>query len=251
MVDMGGRETKLHEIPDALRFFAELRKRKTAAACADLFKETVAKSGMHAFACGEIDLADRERNVIFVADWPKEWVRYYVKSGFIHRDPILRTLQERRCGFSFDDICRDLGFPNLDREFVRAAADHGWAGGMAAAVPRGGTRFGLVTLLGRDNEFDPSHYLPLSLISECLLARIRSLNAGVEYAAAPGGMSEREIEAARLVALGLSDDEIAAELGISPSTAHHHVESGRKRLHARNRAHMAALCVSLGIASAS
>jgi DNA-binding CsgD family transcriptional regulator len=93
--------------------------------------------------------------------------------------------------------------------------------------------------------------LPLSLMSECLLARIRSLNAGVEYAAAPGGMSEFEIDAARLVALGLSDDEIAAALGISPSTAHHHVESARKRLHARNRAHMAALCVSLGIASAA
>jgi hypothetical protein len=162
---MEGRETKLHEFPDALGFFAELRKRKTAAACADLFKETVAKFGMHAFACGEIDLADRERSVIFVAEWPKDWIRYYVKSGFIHRDPILNTLEKRRRAFSFDDICRDLGFPNLDREFVRAAADQGWAQGMAAAVPRGGTRFGLVTLLGRNKEFDPAHHLPLSLMS--------------------------------------------------------------------------------------
>ena len=120
---------------------------------------------------------------------------------------------------------------------------------MAAAVPRGGTRFGLVTLVGPDKEFDPAHHLPLSLMSECLLARIRSLDAGVVYAAPPAGMSEREIDAARLVALGFSDDEIAAALGVSPSTAHHHVESARKRLRAKNRAHMAALCVSLGIAS--
>jgi DNA-binding CsgD family transcriptional regulator len=120
---------------------------------------------------------------------------------------------------------------------------------MAAAVPRGGTRFGLVTLLGPDKEFDLSHRANLRLISECLLARIRLLAAGAGYAAPPAGMSKRETQAARLVALGLSDEEIAAELGISPSTAHHHVESGRKRLNARNRAHMAALCVSLGIAS--
>lgn len=246
---MGGREPKRQETPDALQFFEELRKRKTAAACADLFKETVAKFGMHAFACGEIDLADRERNVIFAAEWPRDWVRYYVKSDFIYRDPILNALQRRRSAFSFDDICRDLGFPNLDREFVRAAADQGWARGMATPIPRGGTRFGLITLLGRDKKFDPSHYLYLSLISECLLARIRSLDAGVEYVATPAGMSEREIEAARLIALGFSDDRIAKALGISPSTAHHHVESARKRLHARNRAHMAALCVSLGIAS--
>ncbi len=61
-------------------------------------------------------------------------------------------------------------------------------------------------------------------------------------------MSKRQIEAARLVALGRSDAEIAAELGISESTAHKHVESGRKRLKARSRAHMDALTVSLGIA---
>jgi LuxR family transcriptional regulator, quorum-sensing system regulator BjaR1 len=248
---MGGQQTTRDEPADPLRFFTELRNRKTPAACADLFKETVAKFGMHAFACGEIDLADRERNVIFAAEWPKEWIRYYVKSDFIHRDPILNTLQKRRAAFSFDDICRDLGFPNLDREFVRAAADQGWAQGMATPIPRGGTRFGLITLLGRDKKFDPSHRLYLSLISECLLARIRSLDIDVEYAATPAGMSEREIEAARLIALGFSDNEIATALGISPSTAHHHVESARKRLHARNRAHMAALCVSLGIASAT
>jgi DNA-binding CsgD family transcriptional regulator len=80
------------------------------------------------------------------------------------------------------------------------------------------------------------------------LTRFRSL--GADYIA-PAGMSRREIEAARLVALGLSDEEIGAKLGISASTAHKHVESGRNRLRAKNRAHMAALCVSLGIAAAT
>jgi DNA-binding CsgD family transcriptional regulator len=87
------------------------------------------------------------------------------------------------------------------------------------------------------------------LISECLLSRIHALWPNVEYAMAPAGMSQREVEAARLVALGCSDLEIAAQIGISESTAHKHVEAGRKRLKARNRAHMAALSVSLGIAT--
>jgi DNA-binding CsgD family transcriptional regulator len=69
------------------------------------------------------------------------------------------------------------------------------------------------------------------------------------YALPPAGMSKREIEAARLVALGCSDADIAAHLGISESTAHKHVESGRRRLSAKNRAHMAALSLSLGIAT--
>jgi hypothetical protein len=206
---------KLSETHDALRFHAQLQERTTLDACADLFRETVAKFGMHAFACGEIDLADRDRNVIFIAEWPRAWIRYYVKSGFIHRDPILNTLQKRRGPFSFDDICHDLGVAKLDREFVQAAAHEGWARGMAAAVPWGGTRFGLVTLLGPDKEFEPSHRAYLSLMSELLLARIRSLNTGVDYAASPAGMTAREIEAVRLVAQGCSDAKIATQLGIS------------------------------------
>jgi DNA-binding CsgD family transcriptional regulator len=118
-------------------------------------------------------------------------------------------------------------------------------------VARGGTRFGLVTMIGRGaklGEFERSY---LCLISECLLTRIRSLGEGVEYALPPAGMSKREIEAARLVALGYSDADIAAHLDISESTAHKHVESGRKRLKAKSRAHLAALSLSLGIATSA
>lgn len=40
----------------------------------------------------------------------------------------------------------------------------------------------------------------------------------------PGGLSPREAEVLRLVALGLTNREIAADLGISPKTAGHHVQ---------------------------
>jgi DNA-binding CsgD family transcriptional regulator len=236
---------------DALQFYAELQQLTSVAACADLFKQTVAKFGIHAFACGEIDLAERDRNVMFIAEWPKAWVRYYLKSGLVDRDPILNALQVCRCAFSFNDIRRDPRFSNLDRAMVNAAVEHGWARGLAAPVARGGTRFGLVTLIGRgQEEFEPSQRTFLCLISECLLTRVRSLEAEVDYVA-PAGMSRREIEAARLVVQGCSDAEIASRLGISESTAHHHVESARSHLKARTRAHMAALCVSLGIAAAT
>ena len=139
-------------------------------------------------------------------------------------------------------------FSTFDREALRAAAENGWARGLAVPVARGGTRFGLVTLIGRGEEFDQAQRAYLSLISECLLTRIRSL--GVDYALPPAGMSKREIEAVRLVALG-SDEEIAAKLGISPSTVHKHVESARMRVNAKNRASLAALSVSLGIATAA
>ena len=204
---------KAPETSDALRFHAQLQERTSVAACAELFKETVARFGVHAFACGEIDLAERDRNVMFIAEWPKAWVRYYVKSGLVERDPILNALKVCRCAFSFNDIRHDPRFSGLDRETMRAAAEHGWARGLAVPVARGGTRFGLVTLIGRGEEFERSQRAFLSLISECLLTRIRSLGPDVDYVA-PAGMSKREIEAARLVVRGFSDDEIAAEMAI-------------------------------------
>jgi hypothetical protein len=53
---------------DTLRFYAELQEQTSVAACSDLFRETVGRFGIRAFACGEIDLADRDRSVMFVAE---------------------------------------------------------------------------------------------------------------------------------------------------------------------------------------
>jgi len=239
------------EAPDALRFYAELQQRTSVAACAALFKGAVSQFEMVAFACGEIDIADRDRNVMFIAEWPEAWLHFYVKSGFVNRDPVVNAVAFYRKPFEFADIVREPRFSNGEREALRTAAEYGWSRGLAVPVARGGTRFGLVTMIGRGaqlGEFERSY---LCLISECLLTRIRSLGEGVEYALPPAGMSKREIEAARLVALGCSDSDIAANLGISESTAHKHVESGRKRLKARSRAHLAALSLSLGIATSA
>ncbi len=100
---------------DALRLHAELQERTSVAACADLFKKTVARFGIHIFACLEIDFADPQRNVMFVAEWPESWIRYYVRSGFINRDPIVNELKVYRKAFSFVDIFRDRRFSSLDR----------------------------------------------------------------------------------------------------------------------------------------
>jgi DNA-binding CsgD family transcriptional regulator len=237
--------------PDALRFYADLQRRPTVAACSALFKDAIARFEIVAFACGEIDLADRGRNVMFIAQSPEAWLRYYVKSGFIDRDPVVNAVAFYRKPFEFADIVREPRFSNCEREALRAAAEYGWSRGLAVPVARGGTRFGLVTMIGRGAELNEFERAYLCLISECLLTRIRSFGEGVQYALPPAGMSNREIEAARLVALGCSDADIASHLGISESTAHKHVESGRRRLRAKNRAQMAALSLSLGIAASA
>jgi len=66
----------------------------------------------------------------------------------------------------------------------------------------------------------------------------------------PGAdLSEREREVLALIVEGLSNEEIAERLVISPATARHHVSACIEKLNAANRAQAAALAVKLGIVS--
>jgi DNA-binding CsgD family transcriptional regulator len=59
-------------------------------------------------------------------------------------------------------------------------------------------------------------------------------------AANPGGLSEREIEVARLVLDGRTHKEIGAQLYISPKTVEHHVARIRTKVGAADRAEFVA-----------
>lgn len=59
-------------------------------------------------------------------------------------------------------------------------------------------------------------------------------------------LSDRELEAIRLVARGKSDWEIATILGISEYTARFHVDNARRKLDAVNRAHAVARLAAQG-----
>lgn len=232
---------------DVVRFYGELQEQDNIVSCASVFKEAVAQFGFDTFACGEADTAHRDRNVFHIIEWPDTWRKFYIGTGLIERDPLLGALSERRKSFTWSELRKDRKLSQVGREAIKLAAEHGWTEGLAVSIARGGTRFGLVSLAGHGKDLVGEERSLLCLICECLLRRIRSLEPKPAFPAPPAGLSMREIDCIRLVALGCSDPEIADALGISQSTAHQHVEGGRRKLNAKSRAHMAALGVSLGI----
>lgn len=61
------------------------------------------------------------------------------------------------------------------------------------------------------------------------------------------GLTDREREVLRLVGLGLTNDEIAAELVLSPLTAKTHVSRIMSKLHARDRVHLVVVAYESGL----
>jgi DNA-binding NarL/FixJ family response regulator len=69
----------------------------------------------------------------------------------------------------------------------------------------------------------------------------------VPAAGALAGLTDREREVVALVAAGLSNEEIAAELFISPATARTHVSRAMVKVHARDRAQLVMLAYESGL----
>ncbi len=60
-------------------------------------------------------------------------------------------------------------------------------------------------------------------------------------------LTDREREVVGLVALGLTNDEIAEELVLSPATARTHVSRSMIKLHARDRAQLVVFAYQSGM----
>jgi len=85
-------------------------------------------------------------------------------------------------------------------------------------------------------------------VTRRLIGEFVSQPQGRPYAAdALEALTDREREVVALVAAGLSNEEIAAELVISPATARTHVSRAMVKLHARDRAQLVVLAYESGL----
>jgi LuxR family quorum sensing-dependent transcriptional regulator len=233
--------------PSAVEFYRALQECRDIESCAALFKTFVAAYNVDVFACGEVDLDNKGLTVFHIIEWPENFRKLYHAANLVERDPIVEGLRYFREPFTWTDMRRQRMLNKGEIETLRIVGQHGWRDGLVVPVARGGTCYGLVSVVGRALLLSAQSRTHLSLASECLLARIRSLGPPETFPAPPSGLTPREVSALRLVALGCTDADIAESMGVSRITAHQHVEGARKRLQARSRASMVAKGVILGI----
>jgi LuxR family transcriptional regulator, quorum-sensing system regulator BjaR1 len=234
--------------PSAVEFYRALQECPDIDACAALFKTFVVAYNVDVFACGEVDLDNKDLTVFHIIEWPENFRKFYRAANLVERDPVVEGLRHFRAPFTWADLRRQrLLDPVGSERLRRLVLQHGWRDGLVVPVARGGTCYGLVSLVGRSPLLSAQSRTHLSLASECLLARIRAFGPPDTFPAPPSGLTPREVSALRLVALGCADADIAESMGVSQITAHQHVEGARKRLQARSRASMVAKGMTLGV----
>jgi DNA-binding NarL/FixJ family response regulator len=86
-------------------------------------------------------------------------------------------------------------------------------------------------------------------VTRSLLARAATGLRDAVTPAALDALTEREVEVLRLVAEGLTNDEIAVRLHLSPLTAKTHVSRIMQKLHARDRVQLVVLAYETGLIS--
>jgi DNA-binding CsgD family transcriptional regulator len=84
---------------------------------------------------------------------------------------------------------------------------------------------------------------------EGLLAKVASLGAPAVRGGLPDGLSPREAQILALVAKGMSNREIGAELSISEHTAANHIRSILRKTECANRTEAASYAHRHGLAS--
>jgi len=206
----------------------------------------VQRFGIDTFATGEIDLRFAERSVFYIIDWPYSWRSFYMNSNLVERDPLLPALAVYGGPFTWRELRGDRRLAAVGTEALERVAEAGWIDGLVIGLPRGGKRFGLVSLVGREIVDDRAKSVLIAL-GMCFHERIRSMIRTHGFAVPPVGLTPREIDCITLVAAGNSDRAIAAALGLSHVTVHEYVERAKSRLKVSTRAELSALAISLGI----
>lgn len=211
------------------------------------FRAALTPLNIDTFSAGDVDTAHRNRATFAIIDWPENWRRFYFSSSLLERDPLVENLGHYGGRpFTWNDLRADRRLAQLGTEALDVAAEAGWRDGLCVPLHRGGTHYGIVSIVARD--IIPNEHrqimIPLCLALHSVAAPLARKDG---FAMPPAGLTPREIDTLALMVRGYTDARIAAELGIATATAHEHVERAKRRLGTRSRAELAAVAVAFGI----
>lgn len=206
-----------------------------------LFREQLVFFGIDGYACGEFDLEDPARTTMFHAEWPTDWLDFYLGERLHESDPLMSRLRASPHPFTWSEA-----WDTLDtRRWRQAVLSYGWKSGLAVPVQRGNGRIGLISLTSMQEGLGKEENALLATLAALFYERARGLSAG--HRLVLPALTPREVACLQGVAAGLDDAGIGMKIGIAASTAHEHVERAKRKLKAHTRAQAVALAIGSGL----
>jgi LuxR family quorum sensing-dependent transcriptional regulator len=218
------------------------------AAVARFIAESTAQGFPHAAAGGWVGVATARAHRFYFNTWPEAWTRAYAERGLFASDPVVAHARTTRTAFLMTETETTLRASPGGADTVDAARAFGWAEVMAVPIHGPGGYQGLITLTSPvPVTMTAGAVVWLAALAYAVHDRCHDAPGfGARMPPAPV-LSARQIAVLRGVAAGLTDKEIGRDLGLSPATAHYHVEAAKRALGARTRAEAVAICALDGI----
>ncbi|MEM1151700.1 MAG: autoinducer binding domain-containing protein [Pseudomonadota bacterium] len=185
-------------------------------------------------------------NLIYAYGFPKDWVARYIRDRLFEVDPIPRIGQASTKPFRWLDLVGSKEISAREQAYMDVLVSAGLGNGLAIPVfgPHGrngycGLGYGPDAGVPRDVEVTILHEACiLSHLKYCELHPIPRVD---------GALSVREKTTLKHVAKGLSNNEIASQMGVSPSTIDTNLRRIYRKLGVRDRVSAVLRGIVLGI----
>jgi LuxR family quorum-sensing transcriptional regulator LasR len=234
----------------ASAFASECDRFATIADLADGVYALVAPLGYPLVASGRLGRSGAPETFHF-ANWEPRWRDFYMKSGFLPIDPV--PLWALACG-------RPIGLAELrallpqghpSHRVLDAARRFGIAGGYIAPQRAADNQIGAVAFVGAKDPSAPDDRFALRALAGVVFDRAEALSGRalpVRIPLPPPELTKRERECLRHLIAGLSNSDIAEAMRVSEATVRFHSANLKSKTGAANRAELAALAISRGLA---
>lgn len=198
--------------------------------------------GFTQFAMGHhVDLLRPPQGAIRLTTYSNDWIGHGLDRGYFAEDPIHLASTKTVNGFLWREVGEIINLTALHRQILAEAVGFGLGAGFTVPLHLPGEYQGTCSFAARSMDRLHENALPIAQLCGTFAfeaaRRIMTRKLKLQEAEVPE-LTSRQLEALILVGRGKTDREIGQILGISPSTAHEHVEGVRKAYGNAQRAYM-------------
>lgn len=233
------------------KFLEAMRVAKSVSDLEAIMMEWTRMIGFDQFAMGHhVDLTRPPESAIRLTNYHSDWIEQSLEKRLFAIDPIHAASARARRPFQWSEVSSFIVLTEVQKTILERAKSYGLITGYTVPVNMPGEFQGSCSFGANDLDRLHPYAYPLSQYIttfgfECARRLQRQMDDKVPEPIP--NFTPKQRETLILVGRGKTDIEIGAVLGISPTTAHDHVEAGRRAYGNAQRAYMVLRAVYDGV----